>query len=677
MTPAVVHYLPASHSVRASGRWTLETAGGCPKYTSWTRNPQFELFPSVASATYTIAVSHWGEAPVGVWVMGPDPSGRRRRTVLDGDSQFSSSKFAARAQQYHTVVLEQRPAGRPYLVVASTFEPGQLGEFIISVSSPDDPGLRLVQIDGSDEVEEDDWQLEGEGPYRAPAPTTAPPATIASCDTLVLCGPVIGTVTSTSALILLEIDETATISCVAVERPARPDGHTVRCTKLLPKEMPTTFHLEGLVPGSAYDVTFEGLAPLQQQMLRARGCVVRTRHGTELTSRCPVDKLRFIAVSCDRPSMMQKGEVNPWDAIADKCARGECDVMLHLGDQIYAKDNGWQAAALRVQSLGEEPGAPPSLVTKMAARAMGILQEAYKSTWALPKVAQALSHASHLMIWSDNDVANDFSCMRSKDGTQAYTPAYLRVAMTTYQWYQRALWDASYVPAPVATRIPSSSRETMEEGHFHVIGGCGVLMIDSRGNRIGPDGALRRDANGGDDGGLPPLMSQRQRDAVLEAFATPGLQCLLVCSEIPFIGSDPETIRKAQKKVFFLVDHWPWCLTELLWLLDLCFEFKAGAPGREVVLLGGDIHAGAVTTVRDATTNLSITQVTTSPVTNHVSAFIPAPTGELSSRYSYTHEPIPPQRNYCTIDLSFSPTKGVTADIELVGVPVSEENMPH
>ena len=33
--------------------------------------------------------------------------------------------------------------------------------------------------------------------------------------------------------------------------------------------------------------------------------------------------------------------------------------------------------------------------------------------------------------------------------------------------------------------------------------------------------------------------------------------CMLVCSEIPFVGSDPTMIRKAQKKVFFLVDHWP------------------------------------------------------------------------------------------------------------------------
>ena len=57
--------------------------------------------------------------------------------------------------------------------------------------------------------------------------------------------------------------------------------------------------------------------------------------------------------------------------------------------------------------------------------------------------------------------------------------------------------------------------------------------------------------------GLPPLLSDQQRAQIEAAFATPGLQCMLVCSEIPFVGSDPTTIRKAQKKVFFLVDHWP------------------------------------------------------------------------------------------------------------------------
>ena len=92
-------------------------------------------------------------------------------------------------------------------------------------------------------------------------------------------------------------------------------------------------------------------------------------------------------------------------------------------------------------------------------------------------------------------------------------------------------------------------------------------------------------------------------------------------------------------------------------------------------MLGGDIHVGATTTIADAQSGLSITHVTTSPVTNHVSQFIPELTGSLSARYSYTHEPLRDQRNYCTVDLTFSPTNGVTADVQLIGVPVNPESI--
>ena len=123
---------------------------------------------------------------------------------------------------------------------------------------------------------------------------------------------------------------------------------------------------------------------------------------------------------------------------------------------------------------------PAEAVTRPAqSRPCFTRQEAYKATWAEPHVAQALAHASHLMVWSDNDVANDFSCMRGADGRQAYTPAYLRVAMTTYQWYQRSLWDPSYVPAPVAFSVPSPSRDTMEEGQRVESGLLAALQLAS------------------------------------------------------------------------------------------------------------------------------------------------------------------------------------------------------
>ena len=46
------------------------------------------------------------------------------------------------------------------------------------------------------------------------------------------------------------------------------------------------------------------------------------------------------------------------------------------------------------------------------------------------------------------------------------------------------------MPRPVGLTVPSAAATTMEEGHFHVYGACGVLLIDSRGNRVAPDGSL-------------------------------------------------------------------------------------------------------------------------------------------------------------------------------------------
>ena len=61
------------------------------------------------------------------------------------------------------------------------------------------------------------------------------------------------------------------------------------------------------------------------------------------------------------------------------------------------------------------------------------------------------------MIWSDNDVANDFTTLKDQAGAQAYPPAFLqsgtdtragvwisqvlRAGIEMYREYQRQLWD--------------------------------------------------------------------------------------------------------------------------------------------------------------------------------------------------------------------------------------------
>lgn len=469
-------------------------------------------------------------------------------------------------------------------------------------------------------------------------------------DALVLCGPVVGTVTENSANILIEVDADLTLTCKAM--PATVGAELVSDTRKMTRARPEVFKLEGLLPNTEYNITFDPLATLQSQELRQRGCVVRT-----MPSASQISQLRVIALSCDRPARMHKGQENPWGRLAEICKSGGCDVMLHLGDQVYTKENDWKASAVRVMDICEKPGITDSLRRKMESEAAERLQMAYRATWYPDEVATVLSRSSHLMIWSDNDVANDFTILKKKDGSQAYTPQFIRVGMRVYRMYQRQLWD----PDCVISQKKLEDLTEVEEWHFHRYGPCGVFLIDMRGNRIRPDGIQKEG----------PILSERQKQAIQQAFAEIGLTCMLVCSEIPFVGDPPDVIRKKAEKLTFLKDHWPYQIAELTWLLDLCFSWKSAVPGREVIMLGGDIHVSVDSMITDRSTGQTIRHITTSPITNHVCPFFPDLEGSLNDRYSYVHKPLPGMRTYCTIDLSFVGSS-TSANINLVGVPVPE-----
>merc|ERR1712086_206120 len=132
-----------------------------------------------------------------------------------------------------------------------------------------------------------------------------------------------------------------------------------------------------------------------------------------------------------------------------------------------------------------------------------------------------------------------------------------------------------------------------------------------------------------------------------------------ICAEIPFVGESPDGIHERALKFPMLMDHWPYQLDELLFILDNAFHFKASKPGREVILLGGDIHVSAATMIREINTGTEILQLTTSPITNEVSRFRPALEGALGGRYAYTHnaKPFVKQRTFAMLDISFEGEK--------------------
>lgn len=186
-------------------------------------------------------------------------------------------------------------------------------------------------------------------------------------------------------------------------------------------------------------------------------------------------------------------------------------------------------------------------------------------------------------------------------------------------------------------------------------------MIDMRGNRILPSGHLKP--------GLPPILSERQKIAFADALASDGLKCILVCAEVPFVGPDPEGIKEQAKKLKFLKDHWPYELEQLIWLLDKLFSWKSAERGREVIMLGGDIHVSVDSVITDNLSGQTIRHITTSPITNSVSPFHPPLQGSLNYRYTYKHTPLLNRRTYCAIDLSLH-GGAVAAAVELVGFPV-------
>ena len=107
----------------------------------------------------------------------------------------------------------------------------------------------------------------------------------------------------------------------------------------------------------------------------------------------------------------------------------------------------------------------------------------YRSTFAKPYKKEISAMVSNVTIWSDNDVANDFTTMKNKSGAQAYHPMFIQCGMEVYREFQRRLWD---VDAPGAI----SEDEEVKEWHSHIYGDgkVGIFVFDLRGNRIKPDG---------------------------------------------------------------------------------------------------------------------------------------------------------------------------------------------
>ena len=129
-------------------------------------------------------------------------------------------------------------------------------------------------------------------------------------ETSVLTGPVIGKVTGSTAHILLEVNNTARVTCyVCLADDNCPQGRVVcQETLLMPARRPKVFVMTHLSPGEKYLVCFGGVKRSDAQ----------ERVGQFVTHNLHDSLSRVLAVSLDKPEQVLRGEKNTWEVLAER-----------------------------------------------------------------------------------------------------------------------------------------------------------------------------------------------------------------------------------------------------------------------------------------------------------------------------------------------------------------------
>jgi hypothetical protein len=284
---------------------------------------------------------------------------------------------------------------------------------------------------------------------------------------LIVVGPIIGKVTTNSAIVLLEVNNSAVITCILTEALTKK---VTKVSKAFIANRPSTFLVDNLKSGQQYIIGFDGVANSNE------------RQGDFTTINEDPRAMNIFVVSLDDPPCLQSKDATLWDWLKMKLRaawtrsiklppifepRLGADIMLHVGGQVAMKNEFQKATAWIDQHYySVKEGMSEQEIARLEHEARERLRDVYRSQWNMPTVRKVLATGSHLMMWGHEDICAGFS------ETPDLSPTTLRLARDVFREYQRPLWDPE--PSPTDTN----------EYHFHRWGGVGILFLDMRGNRI-------------------------------------------------------------------------------------------------------------------------------------------------------------------------------------------------
>lgn len=302
--------------------------------------------------------------------------------------------------------------------------------------------------------------------------------------------------------------------------------------------------------------------------------------------------LVFAFGSCHRPfKVTGDGRLEPnrasgiYPAMAAELKRRDARMLLLLGDQVYSDE--LPPVSVRDNLPGDEQQPPPLEMVIAAYRRVsrGFLGQA--------GIRRLRERFPTYCIWDDHDIFNNWGSRLEK------TPRDQRLfeaASRVYSEYQHQRNPGrTYGPPPY---------------HYSFrYGDIGFFVLDVRGARDYQHGRL---------------LGEAQWDAFaayLKGEDTATIQTLFVISSIPVAH-----ISRWMAKLF---DRLPgdngnairdrWCAAAFVesrdTMLEMLATWQTAAPGRQVCLLSGDVHAASAFTIRRRTGGGVIQQFTSSALT--------------------------------------------------------------
>ncbi|MGE3961619.1 MAG: alkaline phosphatase D family protein [Dehalococcoidia bacterium] len=264
--------------------------------------------------------------------------------------------------------------------------------------------------------------------------------------------------------------------------------------------------------------------------------------------------------------------------------REEARFLLLVGDQVYS--DGVEGQSVRTWARSHAPEDRPGF-----AQLVDAYRHLYRGYFNERGLRALLDAFPVRMTWDDHDIADSWGSRFIETDEERLM---FRAAAHTYREYQRAL---------------EPGRGFTGEPPFHGgfrYGDVAFWSLDLRGIRSWDNGTV-----------LGPRQLEDTR-AFLDECARDGTRTVFITSSIPLIHFSPAAVGILQwvpgGKGSDVRDRWDAApfLAERDAFIDLIGRWQRGHPLRQVIVLSGDVHAGAAFRVRDRATGGRFHQWTSS-----------------------------------------------------------------